>query len=146
MRGDSCLVGQRSSVVVVGAAAGRQDRSCGAPMRIQEAGGDKKADLRDCVEARILVAAEDGKVAGVDGHRRYVVAEAEAELVLDSIAALDDSRGPGWVASSRSQAEVASEETLLGCDTLAPGAAVGKRWEVEVQREYAMRDQHLASP
>jgi len=134
---------------VAGAAAGRQDRSCDAPMRIQEAGGDKKADLRDCVEAKILVAAEDGKVAGVDGadgHRKGVVVEAGEEVVQGSIAALDDSHGLDWVEPSRSRVEVASEEIQLGCDTLAPEAAVGKRWEVEVLRGYAMRDQHLASP
>jgi len=151
MREGSCRVVRRFSVVVEAAAFARQDRSCAAQVRIQEAVGDKKADHRDCVEARTLVAAADGKVEGVDGRRRCVVVEAEVELVRGSIAALDDSRGRdwGWIEPSRSRVEAASEEILLGCETLVPGpaeAAVGKRWEVEIRRKFAMRDQHPASP
>jgi hypothetical protein len=151
MREDSCLVVQRSSVVVEAVAFDRQDRSYAAQVRIQEAEGDKKADHRDCVEARTLVAAGDGKVEGADDHRRYAVAEAEVELVRGSIAALDDSRGRdwGWLESSRSRVEAASEEILLGCETSVPGpaeAAVGIRREVAIRREFAMRDQHPASP
>jgi hypothetical protein len=149
MREDSCLVVQRSSVVVEAVAFARQDRSYAAQVRIQEAVGDKKADHRDCVEARTLVAAGDGKVEGVDGHRRYAVAEAEVEPVRGSIAALDDSRGRDWVEPSRSRVEAASEGILLGCETWMPGpaeAAVGRRWEVEIRWEFAMRDQHRALP
>jgi hypothetical protein len=103
------------------------------------------------VEARTLVAAGDGKVEGVDGHRRYAVAEAEAELARGSIAALDDSRGRdwGWLESSRSRVEAAFGEILLGCETSVPGpaeAAVGIRREVEIRWEFAMRDQHRALP
>jgi hypothetical protein len=139
---------QRSSVVVE-EVAGLQYRSCAAPVRIQEAVGDKKADHRSCAEARSLVAAGDGKVAGVDGHRRCVVVEAEVELVRDRIAALDDSRGRDWVEPSRSRVEAASEEILLGCETSVPGpaeAAVGIRRKVAIRREFAMRDQHRALP
>jgi len=149
MREGSCRVVRRFSVVVEAAAFARQDRSYAAQVRIQEAVGDKKADHRDCVKARTLVAAADGKVEGVDGRRRCVVAEAEVELVRGSTAALDDSRGLDWVEPSRSREEAASEEILLGCETLVPGpaeAAVGRRWEGEIRREFAMRDQHRALP
>jgi hypothetical protein len=135
----------------VAAVAGRQDRSCAVPGRSQEEEGGTTAGHRSCAEARSLVAAGDGKVEGLDGHRRYAVAEAEVELVRGRIAALNDSRGRdwGWLEPSRSRVEAASEGILLGCETWMPGpaeAAVGRRWEVEIRWEFAMRDQHRALP
>jgi hypothetical protein len=111
--------------------------------------GDKKADHRDCVKARTLVAVGDGRDGVELDPRRYVVVEAEVEPVRGSIAALDDIRGLDWVEPSRSRVEAASEGILLGCETWMPGpaeAAVGRRWEVEIRWEFAMRDQHRALP
>jgi hypothetical protein len=146
MRVGSCLVVQRSWAVVE-AVAGRQGRNYAAPVRIQEEEeGDMLADHRRCAEARILVAVGGGKAEGLVDHDICVVVEAEAELVRDSIAALDDSRGRRWVEPSRSQAEAASGGTLLGCETLVAEAAVGILREVAIRREFVMRDQHRALP
>lgn len=145
MREGSYPVVQRSSVVVEAVACDRQGRNCVAQVRIQEAEGGKKADRRDCVEARTLVVAGVGRGGEGLDHRICVVAEAE-ELVRGSTAALDDSRGLGWVALSRSQVEAASGGMLPDCETLGREPAAGIRREVVGRLEFAMRDRHPTLP
>lgn len=118
------------------------------PAQIQgEEEGNERAGHRGCEGANNLVAVGAGKVEGVVDHGISVVAEAEQRLDPDSD--VNDSRGPDWVEPRRSQVEAASGEILLGCETSVPGpaeAAVGIRREVAIRREFAMRDQHSASP